>query len=166
MVSAENDPYARADGSVEWTQWECRPWYEADGSIGGIIVYTEVITERLRLEDQLRQAQKLEAVGLLAGGVAHDFNNMLAVILIQTELAMMELSPRDPHYKRLQEIRTAAERSARLTQQLLAFARKQMINPRVLDLTETVTEMLKMLKRLIGEDIELVWTPLPALWKV
>lgn len=166
VVSAEDDPYERADGGVEWTRWECRPWYEADGSIGGIIVYTEVITERKRLEEQLRQSQKLESVGRLAGGVAHDFNNMLAIILIQAELALMNLSPQDRLYSRFQEIRTAAERSARLTQQLLTFARKQTISPRVLDLNDTVPEMLKMLRRLIGEDIDLSWTPARDLWRV
>lgn len=164
VVSAEDDRYARADGSVDWMRWECRPWRQADGSIGGVILYSEVITERKRLEEQLLQAQKLESVGQLAGGVAHDFNNMLAVILIQAELALMGLAPAHPLYNRLQEIHHAAERSARLTQQLLAFARKQVVNPRVLDLNETITEMLKMLRRLIGENIELVWSPAPHLW--
>jgi PAS domain S-box-containing protein len=166
VLSAEDDIYEHADGSVDWTRWECRPWYEADGSIGGVIVYTEVITERKKLEEQLRQSQKLESIGQLAGGVAHDFNNMLAVILIQTEMALMGIGPEHPLYNRFEEIRKAAQRSASLTQQLLAFARKQPINPRVLNLNEIVTEVLKMLRRLIGEDIELVWTPAADLWQV
>jgi len=166
VQSADEDIFERADGHVEHTRWECRPWYEADGTIGGIILYLEVITERKHLEEQLRQAQKLESVGQLAGGVAHDFNNMLAVILLQAELALMSLEPHHPLYTRLREIHQAAERSSKLTQQLLAFARKQTINPRVLDLNETVAETLKMLDRLIGEDVQLVWSPTSHLWRV
>ncbi len=115
--------------------------------------------ERQRLQEQLFQAQKIESVGRLAGGVAHDFNNMLAVILSQTEMALMKVAPTSPFYGDLQEIAKAAERSAELTRQLLAFARKQTINPRVLDLNQTVTGMLSMLRRLIGEDIRLEWIP-------
>jgi len=115
--------------------------------------------ERERLQSQLAQAQKMESVGRLAGGVAHDFNNMLSVILGHTELAMDAMSPSDPLLADLQEIRKAAERSADLTRQLLAFARKQTVAPKVLDLNETVEGTLKMLRRLIGEDIELSWLP-------
>lgn len=131
------------------------------------------ITERKRTEEekakfgaQLQQAQKMESVGRLAGGVAHDFNNMLGVILGHAELAMLraDLSPslRDD----LTEIRKAAERSSELTRQLLAFARKQTVAPKVLDMNETVSSMLKMLKRLIGEDIDLRWQPAADLWQV
>ena len=115
--------------------------------------------EREKLQAQLSQAQKMESVGRLAGGVAHDFNNMLGVILGHTELAMLEVSPTDPTYGDLQEIQKAAQRSADLTRQLLAFARKQTVAPKVLDLNETVEGMLKMLRRLIGEDIDLAWQP-------
>jgi PAS domain S-box-containing protein len=122
--------------------------------------------ERDRLQEQLNQAQKMESVGRLAGGVAHDFNNMLSVIIGNTDLAMDEVDPHAPLYADLSEIRKAAERSANLTRQLLAFARKQTIAPRVLDLNETVTSMLRMLQRLIGEDIDLVWKPGRALWPI
>jgi PAS domain S-box-containing protein len=331
---AERDPYERADGTVGWTRWECRPWYEKAGDIGGIIVYTEVITERVKaeetlirqqrsielsnrianvfltssggevfadvldiilqaldsrfgyfgyideagdlvcpsltrdvyeqcqvaeksivfpragwgglwgrslmgkqtlvanenlqlpeghvtlenalavpivhqevligqfvvankaggydkddrglleiaaaqtapilfgiqetarqetahskLQEQLNQAQKMESVGRLAGGVAHDFNNMLNVILGHSELALDDLAEDSPLRDGIEEIRKAAERSANLTRQLLAFARRQTIAPRDLDLNETIASMLKMLERLIGEDIDLLWKP-------
>ena len=297
ISSAEDDPYVREDGTVDWTRWECRPWYEANGSIGGIIIYTEVTTERKKaeetlrgseeryrllfdgsrdamitiappswkytsanpaaltlfgvgdaaefmtlgpwdvspesqpdgrpsadkarevieaamregsfffewthrrldgadfpatvmatrlemagqvfllcvvrditerkraeeekatLEAQLRQAQKMESVGRLAGGVAHDFNNMLNVILGRTEMALKQVDPAGPLHADLEEIRKAAGRSADLTRQLLAFARKQTIAPKVIELNETVEGMLKMLRRLIGEDIDLAWRP-------
>lgn len=122
--------------------------------------------ENKKLEQQLVQAQKMEAVGRLAGGVAHDFNNMLGVILGHAEIALKETSPEDPRYEDLQEILKAADRSAGLTRQLLAFARKQTVSPKVLDLNETVASMLKMLRRLIGEDIELLWSPGHDLWPV
>jgi PAS domain S-box-containing protein len=164
IVRADDDPYVREDGSTEWTRWECRPWHASDGSIGGIIIYTEVITQRKRLEDQVRQAQKMEAIGRLAGGVAHDFNNMLSVILGYAELAMEIAKPDDPLHGPLKEIQNAANRSAKITRQLLAFARKQTIAPRVLDLNEIVEGMLRMLRRLIGEDIELKWLPAADMW--
>jgi len=115
--------------------------------------------EQERLQMQLTQAQKMESVGRLAGGVAHDFNNMLGVILGSSELALRQLSPDQPVYTGLQSIRKAAEKSADLTRQLLAFARRQTVSPQNLDLNKTVAGMLSMLQRLIGEDIELVWLP-------
>lgn len=115
--------------------------------------------EREKLQAQLLQAQKMESVGRLAGGVAHDFNNMLGVILGRAEMMFMGIKAEDAHYENLQEIYKAARRSADLTRQLLAFARKQTISPKVLDLNDTVEGMLKMLRRLIGEDIDLVWKP-------
>ena len=115
--------------------------------------------EREKLQMQLVQAQKMESVGRLAGGIAHDFNNMLGVILGNVELAMFRVEPGHSLKANLQEIDKAARRSADLTRQLLAFARKQTVVPRVLDLNETVDGMLTMLRRLIGEDIELSWLP-------
>jgi PAS domain S-box-containing protein len=117
------------------------------------------ITERLRLEAQLQQAQKMESVGRLAGGVAHDYNNMLGVIIGYAELALDKVTPSEPLHADLSEILTAARRSTTVTRQLLAFARKQTISPQVLDLNATVESMLKMLRRLIGEDIDLLWKP-------
>ena len=122
--------------------------------------------EREKLQEQLSQAQKMESVGRLAGGVAHDFNNMLGVILGHTELAMEQVDPSQPIESDLEEIRKAAQRSADLTRQLLAFARKQTIAPKILDLNDTVTGMLKMLQRLIGEGIHLSWQPAADIWPV
>ncbi len=115
--------------------------------------------EKEKLEAQFQQAQKMESIGRLAGGVAHDFNNMLGVILGHTEMALEEVDPAQPLFADLQEVRKAAERSADLTWKLLTFARKQTVAPKVLDLNETVEGMLKMLRRLIGEDIDLLWKP-------
>jgi PAS domain S-box-containing protein len=117
------------------------------------------ITERKKLQNQLNQTQKMESIGQLAGGVAHDFNNMLSVILGYAELALAEVDPSSSLYEELLEIHNAGKRSADITRQLLAFARKQTIAPRILDLNETVEGMLKMLRRLIGEDITLAWLP-------
>ncbi|MBN1631324.1 MAG: PAS domain S-box protein, partial [Thermoleophilia bacterium] len=105
-------------------------------------------------EEQLRQSQKMESVGRLAGGIAHDFNNMLGVILGHAELAMAQLDPQQPVYAYLREIRDAAERSAGIARQLLAFARRQPATPTLLDINRTVGKMVGMLRRLIGEDIE------------
>lgn len=117
------------------------------------------ISQRLALEDQLRQAQKMEAVGRLAGGVAHDFNNLLMAILGYVDLALDDLEPDHPARADLEEVIYSAKRSADLTRQLLAFARKQTVAPKHLDLTDTVASMLKLLRRLLGEDIDLVWMP-------
>ena len=122
--------------------------------------------EKIKLQGQLLQSQKMESIGRLAGGVAHDFNNMLGVILGHAEMALGQADPRQPLHANLQEIRKAAERSADLTRQLLAFARRQTISPKVLDLNETVAGMINMLQRLIGEDIELNWLPGINLWPV
>ena len=122
--------------------------------------------ERENLQNQLRQAQKMESVGRLAGGVAHDFNNMLGVILGHTEMALEQVDPAQPIHADLTGILKAAGRSAELIRQLLAFARKQTIAPRVLDLNKTISGMLNMLQRLIGEDISLRWSPAADLWPV
>ena len=122
--------------------------------------------EREKLQDQLIQAQKMESVGQLAGGVAHDFNNMLGVILGHAEMAMEQVDPAEPLFADLQEICKAAERSADIIRQLLAFARKQTVAPKVIDLNGTIEGMLRMLRRLIGENITLTWIPGPGLWAV
>jgi two-component system cell cycle sensor histidine kinase/response regulator CckA len=115
--------------------------------------------EKERLEAQLRQAQKMEALGVLAGGVAHDFNNVLAIILSYSSMLMDDLNPADPMRADLAEIKGAGERAAHLTRQLLAFGRKQLLEPRVVDLNDIVGGLTKMLQRLIGEDINLVTRP-------
>lgn len=122
--------------------------------------------EREKLEDQLRQAQKLESIGRLAGGVAHDFNNMLGVILGRTEMIMDDVPASFAYLEDLDEIRKAATRSADLTRQLLAFARKQTISPQIVDLNEKVADIHNMLRRMIGEDIELSWQPSRGGWLV
>jgi two-component system, cell cycle sensor histidine kinase and response regulator CckA len=137
----------------------------AGGKGTGMVVNLVDISEQKKLELQLHHSQKMESVGRLAGGVAHDFNNMLSVILGYTEMAMEQVDPFSLQGC-LQEIRKAAERSANLTRQLLAFARKQTIAPRILDPNETIEGMLKMLRRLIGEDIDLVWRPHRHMWQV
>ena len=129
-------------------------------------LFTEDVTERRALEQQLRQSQKMEAIGRLAGGIAHDFNNLLMVISGYSEFLLERLGP-DPTLRGpAQEIATAAERATSLTRQLLAFSRKQMLAPKVVDLNGVVTENLKMLTRLIGEDIDLVMIPGEELWPV
>jgi PAS domain S-box-containing protein len=300
---SDDDCFERPDGSITYNRWECRPWYRANGEIGGMITYTEVTTERKlaekalreseayiravmdhlpigvavnsvdsavefsymndnftkfyrtsreaitepdsfwdavyedpafreeikkrvwddcasgdpkrmhwedvpitrngqetsfisasntpvpgnklmistvwdvtarkraeeekkKLQAQLQQAQKMESVGRLAGGVAHDYNNMLGVIIGYTELALDAVDPAAPLHADLEEILKAANRSTAITRQLLAFARKQTISPVLLDLNQTVEGMLKMLRRLIGEDIDLAWLPKAGLWPV
>jgi PAS domain S-box-containing protein len=122
--------------------------------------------EKAKLEIQLQQSQKIESVGRLAGGVAHDFNNMLGVILGHVDLALKRVDPAEPLHEDLEEIRKAAVRSADLTRQLLAFARRQAIEPKVLDLNAAVAAILQMLKRLIGEEIDLRWQPQADLWPI
>jgi PAS domain S-box-containing protein len=118
--------------------------------------------ERVKLQEQLMQSQKMESVGRLAGGVAHDFNNMLQAILGNITMVLMDLPEDSPVRNNLEEAQKCALRSAELTRQLLAFARKQTVIPRILDINETVAGMLKMLRRLIGEDITLDWHPAPG----
>jgi two-component system, cell cycle sensor histidine kinase and response regulator CckA len=138
----------------------------AEGIITHFVAVKEDITERRRLEDQLRQTQKMESVGQLAGGVAHDFNNMLGVILGHAELALKKTEAGDPRHQNLEAIQAAGRRSVEITRQLLAFARKQTIMPKILDLNTTVEGMLKLLGRLIGEDIDLQWLPEADLWPI
>ena len=122
--------------------------------------------EREKLEAQLRQAQKMEGIGQLAGGVAHDFNNLMTVVLGYTEMVLGRLAPDDPCYARLTEVEKAAERAVTLTRQLLAFSRKQVLNPEPLDLNTVAGELAKMMQRVIGEHIDLDVIPGHALAEV
>jgi PAS domain S-box-containing protein len=155
------------DGSYKWIldrgkvisrNAEGRP-VRVIGTHTDITERKEAEAEKKRLEAQLMQAQKMESVGRLAGGVAHDYNNMLGVIMGHAELALAKLGNKSEVKGDLEQILSAAHRSADITKKLLGFARKQTISPRILDLNETVAGMLKMLRRLIGEKVEIAWMP-------
>ena len=165
--------FRRKDGTSVPVLIDDRLLTDTDGRILGIRTTVRDNTDRKRAEEekeklqaQLNQAQKMESVGRLAGGIAHDFNNMLGIIVGNAELAMLQVNPAGPHFNNIQEILKASQRSANLVRQLLAFARKQTVSPKVLDLNDTVLGMLKMLRRLIGEDIDLAWVPGLDLWPV
>jgi two-component system, cell cycle sensor histidine kinase and response regulator CckA len=130
--------------------------FEATGELAELTGYIVDVTDRKRAEDQLRQAQKMEAIGQLAGGVAHDFNNLLGVIIGYAEMVAKHLPSGNPAGRYVTAIRQAADRAAALTRQLLAFSRKQILQPRVVDLNEITADMEKLIARLIGEDIDLV----------
>ena len=142
-------------GEISFETWY-RPAFGPDGRPAGIIGVSNDVSQRRRLEDQLRQAQKMEAIGRLAGGVAHDFNNLLAAIMGHGELLLRRLDPTHPQHRHAEAIQKAATRGALLTRQLLAFSRKEVLTPRVLDINLVVAEMEEMLRRLIGEHIELI----------
>jgi two-component system, cell cycle sensor histidine kinase and response regulator CckA len=149
----------RKDGALYTEDATISPVLDATGKILNYVAIKHDISENLKIEAQFMQAQKMESVGRLAGGVAHDYNNMLSVILGYSELALESSDLSDQLHEDLHEIHNAAMRSAKITRQLLAFARKQTIAPVALDLNEAVEGMLKMLRRLIGEDIDLAWLP-------
>ncbi|MDY6904727.1 MAG: transporter substrate-binding domain-containing protein [Thermodesulfobacteriota bacterium] len=163
----------KKDGTLFHGSLSSAPIRDPRGNIIAIMgamedITTQVEQEKTRhqLQDQLIQAQKMESVGRLAGGVAHDYNNMLSLIIGYTEMALEKIPENDSLHQDLQEILIAAERSTDITRQLLAFARKQTVAPKVLDINATVEGMLKMLRRLIGEDIDLAWLPDSDVWPV
>jgi PAS domain S-box-containing protein len=158
--------YRRSDGTIFPVELRTYLIRDDAGLPSGMWAIVRDITERKKLQAQLIQAQKMEAVGRLAGGVAHDYNNMLSVIMGYTELVLERLDQQDPMHADLSEVLTAAKHSRDITRQLLAFARRQTISPKVLDLNESVDGMLKMLRRLIGEDIDLAWRPATGLWPI
>ena len=154
----------RKDGSLVWVV-ENVSLLPSDEESGEILLGTVVdLTERRRLEEQLLQSQKMEAVGRLAGGIAHDFNNLLTAISGYSELLLRELAEGDPRRECAEEIRKAGSRAAALTHQLLAFSRRQVLEPRVLDLNAVISGMERMLRRVIGEDIELITAVQEELW--
>lgn len=148
------------------TTWDTRsfeshvqPLRDEDGAIQGVIGVALDVTDRERLTDQLRQAQKMQAVGELAGGVAHDFNNLLMVVKGHAQLLLERLPEGAPLHHSAEQVEKAADRAASLTRQLLAFSRKQVLQPRVLDMNEVVAGMIKMFSRVIGENIEMAFLP-------
>jgi PAS domain S-box-containing protein len=162
----------RKDGTGFPVRYSSAPIIEEGEVVGAVVTFRDITVykreekERKKLEEQLLQAQKMESVGRLAGGVAHDFNNMLGVIIGRAEMALNKGVSTEGLQHNLEEILKAGLRSADLTRQLLAFARKQTAVPKILDLNDTISGMLKMLRRLIGEDVDLFWVPELDLWKV
>jgi two-component system, cell cycle sensor histidine kinase and response regulator CckA len=165
----------RPDENLVWISINAQPLFrQGESKSYAVVVTFNDITERLHaekeredLQQQLQQTQKMESIGRLAGGVAHDFNNMLGVIIGSAELAQLQVSPEQKQLsKHLQEILNTAHRSADLTRQLLAFARKQTTIPKVLDLNESVESTQKMLKRMINEDVTLTWIRGEGIWPV
>jgi PAS domain S-box-containing protein len=173
FVIGEEVQFVRKDKRTIWVSLNIRSVSDSSGHGRCLQGFAIDVTarrqaeiDRARMEEQFLQAQKMESVGRLAGGVAHDFNNMLQVILGNTALALEGLPPGSPLRESLEEIEKSARRSAELTRQLLTFARKQAANPQVLDFNRTIEGMLKMLQRLIGENIQLLWRPGADLWPV
>ena len=165
--------WKRKDGKPIWLELNARTIRNADGSTRYIEGFVHDITDRReseeekrRLLEQLVQSQKMEAVGQLAGGIAHDFNNLLTAITGYSELLLGELPPEDLRRSHAEEIRKAGERAASLTQQLLAFSRRQVLEPKILDVNTVVSDIERMLRRLIGEHIELKTRKEINLWKV
>jgi PAS domain S-box-containing protein len=156
----------RKNGSSFWASVVLSAIHDGAGTLLGFAKITRDLTERRHWEDQLHQAQKLEAIGSLAAGVAHDFNNILSIILSYSELLSLDLKPEDPMRADLGEIRAAGLLAVTLTRRLLAFGRQQVLHPKVVDLCEIVCGMETMLRRLIGEDMEMVTDLAPECGKV
>jgi two-component system, cell cycle sensor histidine kinase and response regulator CckA len=143
----------RPDGSIRWVHERANILRDAEGRAMRMIGTVQDVTERRQLEDQLRQSQKMEAIGGLAGGIAHDLNNALTAIAGYAELALSEVDAGHPARADVEEIRKAAERAGSVTRQLLAFSRKQMLERRVFDLNDTITSIARLLSRLLGPDV-------------
>jgi two-component system, cell cycle sensor histidine kinase and response regulator CckA len=156
QISGVEVRWKRRDGKAIIVRLSGRAMTDSEGKTVYFEMIAEDVTERRALEEQLRQSQKMEAVGRLAGGVAHDFNNLLTVIRGYSELILSQLGPGEPMQAEVEEVRKAADRAALLTQQLLAFSRKQVLAPKVLDLNTIVTNMDRLMRRLLGEDVNLI----------
>jgi PAS domain S-box-containing protein len=156
----------RKDGKKFTEEATISPVIDGAGNIINYVAVKRDITEQLALSAQYQQAQKMDSIGRLAGGVAHDYNNMISIILGYTQLIMGKTDSKDPLYADLSEIYQAAQRSTEITRKLLAFARKQTISPMVLDLNTVVEAMLKLLRRLLREDLTLSWHPGTGVWQI
>jgi two-component system, cell cycle sensor histidine kinase and response regulator CckA len=154
------------DGSIIDVSFWNAPLRDADGAVTGIVEVVADNTERKRLEEQFRQAQKMEAVGRLAGGVAHDFNNLLTVITGYCQMLLDRFPEADPNREDMLQVLKASDRATGLTRQLLAFSRKQIVQPKVVDLNTLVTDMQPMLKRLLGVTIDLLIQSITSLGRV
>ena len=170
VVSGFESQVRRRDGSVIWISENTGTFRDARGQLLGYEGMVQDITERKQaeverqhLEEQLLQAQKMESIGTLAGGVAHDFNNLLTVIIGNTQLTRAELGPDNPLQANLVGIENAANRAASLTRQLLAFSRRQRLERKAIDLNETISNFMKMLRRIIGEHVEAHLRTAPSL---
>ena len=156
----------RKNGALFTEDAVIAPVRDENGTVTNYIAIKRDISRELELENQYRQTQKIDSIGRLAGGVAHDFNNILAVICGHTDLALTQVSPDSPLRSNLDSIQESAERAANLTRQLLAFARRQVIEPRLINLNELIVNLNKMLRRLIGEDIKLMTQTAPDLGRI
>ncbi|MDR3537147.1 MAG: CHASE3 domain-containing protein [Acetobacteraceae bacterium] len=168
---AEEEELPRPDGSIDWLRWEIRPWHDGDGAIGGIVVFTEVITARKRAEQvlaaseaQLRQAQKMEAIGQLTGGIAHDFNNMLGVIIGNIEFLQDTIDGNPEQAALTSEILNVALGGAELTRRLLTIARKQTVTPGAIALGVYLPNVVALLRRTLGDAIHISVIVADDLW--
>jgi two-component system, cell cycle sensor histidine kinase and response regulator CckA len=150
----------------KWLFFTAAPLRDHGGNVIGAIETFQDTTERKSIEDQFRQAQKMEAIGTLAGGIAHDFNNILTTIIGNASLALVDVGKDGRLREEIEEIQTAGERAATLTRQLLAFSRKQIIQPKIVNLNELLIDIEKMLGRLIGEDVDILTIAGSELWQI
>lgn len=164
--------YKKKNGDCSWVEIDVTPIYHNGEISYSLATWVDIVErknselEKEKLQKQLQQAQRMEAIGNLAGGVAHDYNNISSIIMGYAELALDRVESGNPLYADITEILTAVKRSTDITKQLLAFARRQPIAPKILDLNNTIENMIKMIKRLIGEDIDLAWLPGEGVWPV
>ena len=162
----DEDEWLRPDGKLALHRWEVHPWGDGEIESGGIIIMFEDVTEARAMEAELRHAHKMEALGQLAGGVAHDFNNLLQIIQGYTQLLQEQVDGNKTATKFTDEVLQAARRASSLTRQLLAFSRRQVFTPSVIDLNEVIRSTSNMLRRLLGEDIDFHFELAESLWKV
>ena len=165
-LQGRESTFVQRDGTHKAFLWNATRLIDPSGEAPALLVIGQDISELRRLEHQLLLSQRMEGIGRLAGGIAHDFNNLLTAILGHAEMAQDDVAPTDPARGNIAEITRAAQRAADLTRQLLAFARRQIIEPRIVDLNGLVLNVDRMLRRLLGEDVELVTVQDPELWRV